>query len=236
MALFANDKEDIVDAYDADAKIDYTCLECQGKVRLRKGKLQIPHFYHLRATPSCRLYSKSERHLLIQIALQKQLPLSEAVLEKPFSAIGRIADVAWEKQRIVFEIQCSSIAKEEAQSRISEYGSLGYSVVWILDDRLFNQRRVSLAESFLREKASLFVTGKGPFLFYDQAEQIEEGIRIRKGKRLLTADFACAAIGCVLRKNLDTAPKERPMAKQKGLIKTFFQKYIQRLDQWLYRK
>lgn len=183
MALFAKYENDVIDAWDAKAGAAYSCIECSALVRLRRGKNQFPHFYHLKKSPYCRLYSKSERHLLIQLHIQKLLPKGESQIEKPFPQIGRIADLVWEKPKIVFEIQCSLISQNEAEERIREYRSLGYEVVWILDDRIFNKRRLRPAEIFLRRGSSYFVSGKGPFAFYDQLEIFQNLRRIRKGEQ-----------------------------------------------------
>lgn len=181
MALFAKDENLLlIDAWDALKKKTYQCADCASPVRLRRSGLRFPHFYHLSKNPSCRLYSKSEKHLDIQKKIQELLPLQESVLEKPFPAIHRIGDLVWEKHKIVFEVQCSQISEKEASSRIQEYGALGYQIVWILDDRFFNQRQLRPAEKFLRSHLAFFVHyEKG--IFYDQTELFSEQKRIRKG-------------------------------------------------------
>ncbi len=182
MALFASDGQDTIDAWDAHPGTPYRCLECQAPLKLKRGELKFPHFYHLSTAPSCRLYSKSERHLLIQLHLQKILPKGDAILEKPFKTIQRIADVAWEKKKIVFEIQCSPISELEAKERVSEYKSMGFEVVWILDDRLFNKKHVSRSEAFIREKSSYFASRE--LTFYDQLEIIVNHKRVRRGNKI----------------------------------------------------
>jgi competence protein CoiA len=182
MALFASDGEDTIDAWDASSGKPYFCLECKAPLKLKRGKKIFPHFYHLSFAPSCRLYSKSERHLLIQLHLQKILPNGETVLEKPFKSIQRIADVAWEKKKIIFEIQCSPISELEAKERVSEYRSMGFEVVWILDDKLFNKRHVSRSERYVRERSSYFISKE--FIFYDQLEIIHHHKRLWKETKI----------------------------------------------------
>jgi len=176
MALFANDDGKTVDAWEALAGKRYQCLECTAFLKVRKTKSRFPHFYHLKAAPSCRLYSKSKEHFRIQLEIQKQIPA--AALEKQFPAIRRIADVAWEEKRVVFEIQCSAISEEEARAREEEYRSVGYEVVWVLDDRMFNKRRVRPAEAFLRGRSCYFVRGES--WFYDQLEIFVEERRVKR--------------------------------------------------------
>ncbi len=184
MPLFAAHQNQAISAFDADDQILYQCLECRSTVKLRKQKGKLPHFYHLKATPSCRLYSKSNEHLLAQIAIQKMLPIGEARLEHPFPSIRRIADVSWEKQKIIFEIQCSFISEEEAQKRSQDYASLGYQIVWILEDRFFNQKIVRKTESYLRKHLCYFVQIQPRILFYDQMEIIQFPKRLKKGSKI----------------------------------------------------
>lgn len=185
MPLFAhNGSPHPVSAFDAKPHIPYSCLECRSALKLRKQKGKIPHFYHLKTSPSCRLYSKSEEHLLIQLAIQKILPPNETTLEHPLPSIHRIADVLWEKQKIVFEIQCSPISEEEVKKRFQDYASLNYQIVWILDDRLFNKKIVRKSENYLRRNLCYFVQIKPNFLFYDQLEIIDFSKRIKKGPKI----------------------------------------------------
>ncbi len=179
MALFSIFNEVVISAWDAEVGKTYQCLECKAQLKLRKGKKTFPHFYHLSKSPSCRLYSKSERHLLIQLQIQKNLPQGETSLEKPFPSIHRIADLCWEAKKIIFEVQCSLISEQETKDRMQEYRSLGYEVIWILDDKLFNKRALRTAEKFLRHNTSYFVSTN--FFFYDQLELFLRRKRIKKG-------------------------------------------------------
>ena len=51
----------------------------------------------------------------------------------------------------MFEIQCSPITAREIEERNSDYQSLGYQVIWILHDSLYNKGRLTAAEYFLQE-------------------------------------------------------------------------------------
>lgn len=193
MVLFAKDDLGrIIDAWDADKTGHYKCVECTREVRLRHIPHRLPHFYHLRKTPSCRSYGKSERHLQIQLAIQKTLP--GASLEQPFPSIQRIADVVWGKR--IFEIQCSLIREEEALQRTKEYNALGFEVVWILDDRLFNQWRLRPGEKAIRKTLSCFVHYPS-MRFYEQKEVFQGHKRLFKKihQRIdLTAPFSLPEI------------------------------------------
>lgn len=183
MALYASDGDEFIFAADAATSSAYRCLECSGPVKVRRGRNRIPHFYHLQRSPRCRLYSKSEDHLILQLQLQKILGDETASMERPFFHIHRIADLLWEKEKIAFEIQCSPLDISEAQKRTIDYGKIGYEVVWLLDDRTFNKRFLRPAEEFLRTQSCYYFSFNrtAPSLFYDQMEIILERKRLKKG-------------------------------------------------------
>lgn len=186
MALFAWDQEGLIDAWDAERGGRYWCLECGAPVKVRRGKYRFPHFYHLQISRRCHLYSKSEDHLLLQLQLQRHLPDGETAIERPFLEINRVADLAWEKKKIIFEIQCSSLLLPEAEARTREYKTAGYQVVWLLDDRIFNKRQLRPAEAFLRTHSAYFFSFRrhGSSLYYDQFEILINQRRLKKGGRL----------------------------------------------------
>lgn len=184
MALYALGDGPIA-ASDADPGREYRCIECAKPVKVRKGKNRIPHFYHLRLSPSCRLYSKSEDHLLLQLQIQDLLPPKEAAIERVFPEIHRVSDVVWEQEKIAFEIQCSMIYPKEVKRRVDEYSSLGFRVVWILDDRVFNKRVLRPSEELLREQNGYYVSFRREkrSFFYDQFEIFNEAKRLKKSRR-----------------------------------------------------
>jgi competence protein CoiA len=186
MPLYAYDASILVYAADGIETKKYRCCECQGLVKVRKGRFRIPHFYHLFQSPSCRLYSKSQDHLLTQLAIQRLLPAGETALEKPFPEIGRRADLIWDRPKLAFEIQCSLISPLEIKQRILDYATVGYQVVWILDDRIFNRKKCSTAEQLIRLTPSYYATmSKQTFpIFYDQFEIINKNVRVKKGRKL----------------------------------------------------
>lgn len=185
MPFFALKEDKLVSAWDGSIQEIYLCLECRGLLKLKQRK-RCPHFYHISSAPSCRLYSKSEDHLLIQLGLQKIFPPGEVVMEKPFLSVGRVADLFWERENIVFEIQCSFLFEPQAKERISAYRQAGIEVIWILDDRIFNKRKLRPAEMFLRHHQGYFVSSprKPSMMFYDQHEILIDGERVKKGQKL----------------------------------------------------
>jgi len=183
MALYAFDGDDYIFAPDAENQGSYRCLECLAPVKVRRGRDRVPHFYHLQRSARCRLYSKGEDHLILQLQLQKMLGCETAQIERSFLPIHRIADLLWEKEKIAFEIQCSSIEISEAKQRVIDYGKIGYDVVWLLDDRIFNKRSLRAAEKFLRGNTCYYFSFHrlAPSYVYDQLEIIFENKRLKKG-------------------------------------------------------
>ncbi len=178
MQLFAWDKQRrLVSASRADRQRDYTCCECEGQVRVRGGFRRRIHFYHLAPPSHCRQSGKSLVHLHIQCLLQEWIP--GAVLERRFPEIARIADVCWEEEKLVFEVQFSPITAKEVRDRNRDYASVGYSVVWLLHTRKFARWRITAAEWILRDQpyyyTNLNLDGRG--LIYDQFDTITFGRR-----------------------------------------------------------
>lgn len=188
MPFFACDEDDrVISAVNAQKGEIYHCLECFLPVKARRHNTLSVHFYHIRSSPQCRLYSKTEDHLLAQLQLQKLFPENAIQLERPFRELSRIADACWEEKKIVFEIQCSHLEIPEAEARINDYFGKGYRVVWLLHDRLFNRQTVRPVESFLRQFATYYIRIQrgATSTYYDQFEVLAHGKRMKKGKKLL---------------------------------------------------
>ena len=177
-ALGANG--DLVGAIRAERHIDYCCLECGKVVRLRKGFHRQPHFYHVQPNNSCAQSGKGLVHLSVQKALLDLLPEGQAAMEHRFTSIGRIADIVWYPQQIVFEIQCASITAEEVMARNMTYATLGYDVVWILHTNRYNKTRMTSAEDILKNHAHYYtdIDTEGEGTIYDQFAVCLGGKRI----------------------------------------------------------
>lgn len=183
MQICALDPTDsLVFATNANKHQDYQCLECKEKVRLRRGLHRQAHFYHLQPNRLCRQHSKGMPHLMLQHFLQNILPEEEAEIECPFPAIGRIADVAWHPQKLIYEIQCSPISAEEVRARNQSYASIGYQVVWIFHNDRYNQYRLTSAESVLADHPHYFtdMNALGEGSIFDQPSSIINGKRVSR--------------------------------------------------------
>lgn len=183
MQLYAlNQKGELVFAGQANKSEDLQCLECGEIVRRRAGLHRQTHFFHLRGSSSCALNGKGMAHLQIQNYLQKQLPQGDTALEQRFPDIGRIADLVWFSKKLVFEVQCSPISQEEILNRIQDYRSIGFETVWILHDRLYNQKRLKEAEQALKSRLYYFsnIDEEGRGIIYDQFDISKNGRRLAK--------------------------------------------------------
>jgi hypothetical protein len=112
-------------------------------------------------------------HQTLQHHLLSSLP--NALAERRFPSIGRIADVCW--SNLIFEIQCSPIDPQEALGRVHDYASLGYQTVWILSDTLYNQPRISQLEWALQPHPHYFASPTT--LIYDQWDLHTRGHRTK---------------------------------------------------------
>lgn len=181
MQLYAlNQSNEPVFARQAHKQVDYRCIECGSVVRMRDGIYRQPHFYHPASESVCRLNHKSLTHIQLQLYIARMLPSGEACLEERFPAIGRIADVAWHQEKLIFEVQCSPIGAKEVAERNASYQSQGYQVVWILHERSFNQWRLTAAELFLCTHPHYYsnMGADGVGTIYDQWEWIDKGVRV----------------------------------------------------------
>lgn len=180
MQLYALDSSGkLIFARHAFKQLDYFCPECHRAVRLRGGLHRQDHFYHAETGHGCRQNGKSLEHLHVQLYFLRTLPAGECALERRFESLKRIADVVWESQKIIFEVQCSPITLTEVQARNCDYQSLGYHVVWVLHDKQFNQKRVSAAECFLKCRPHYFtnIDAEGAGGIYDQFSLQQGAIR-----------------------------------------------------------
>jgi len=169
MQLNALDENDLIYAFNAVKNKDYTCPECKARVRLRGGRFQQLHFFHLSTNvKGCRQHAKSLVHLRTQQYLCSQFP--KAFMEYYFPEINRFADVVVPDKKLVFEVQCSPISLFEVRARQAAYAKTGYQLVWILHDTRFNRRGLSDAEAHLLNSTCYYtnINAFGTGCIYDQ--------------------------------------------------------------------
>jgi competence CoiA-like predicted nuclease len=111
----------------------------------------------------------SDLHKKMQKFLKTEFIDAIVELEKPFSAISRIADVVFVKEKLVVEIQTSLLRISEMLERQEDYRKIGFSVIWLLHNEVFMNKNRPLVTRFFYNKAA-FVFSFGPqnrFTFYD---------------------------------------------------------------------
>lgn len=177
--LARQSKGGLILAKEANKRQAYQCLECGRKVRLRGGMHRQLHFYHVEPIDTCRQHQKGMVHLQVQLYFYYLLGEEDCLLEHHMPEINRIADVAWLSEKIVFEIQYSSISAQEVRERNQDYLSQGWKVVWILHDRRFNQPRYTAAEEWLRDSPHYYTNmdQHGQGIIYDQFDHLQKGWR-----------------------------------------------------------
>lgn len=234
MQLFALDGGGTIFADGAVRGKNYLCPECSSPVRLRGGPHRQSHFYHLAAHSQCRQHKKTLEHIKAQLYLHALLPGSR--LENRFPEMGRIADVYWEKEKIVYEIQCSPISLEEARNRCEDYRRLGIKLVWVLHEKRFNKKKLSAAENYLRTTPCYFTdigrSGKGTV--YDQFEICKRAKRLFKGPPLKVALDRPMAVG-EMPSDLPQAigkVKERPVYFQGDLVDRYLASPSESMKNW----
>lgn len=209
-----DEKGQLVRASSAHRHVDYSCLECGHVVRLRKGAYRQPHYFHIQPNRTCRLSGKGLVHLSVQNRIVELLPSGEADMEYRFEAIGRVADVAWIPQKIVFEIQCAAITAEEVMARNRSYASVGFDVVWILHSDRYNKQRMTSAEDILKTQSHYYtdIDSHGKGAFFDQYALVEGGRRIWRFPSTsidLTRPFRCAELRTQVQERLPVLFLER---------------------------
>lgn len=162
--------------------IDYFCMECQSEVRVRGGNWRQLHYYHQKNI-HCSQREKSLEHIAVQNKLVQEL--DGAKMEVVFPSIGRIADVAWNRMKIVFEVQVSPMSLAELKQRIADYNSIGWQVLFILHTKTFGKTRAKEIEEFLTLHTHYYtdINSSGGSIF-DCFSLIVHGRRVRLSSTL----------------------------------------------------
>ncbi|HFU4189987.1 TPA: competence protein CoiA [Streptococcus suis] len=129
----------------------FCCPGCGGLVRYKSGKVLRSHFAHV-TLRDCHYFSENEstQHLSLKSCLYKWLINEEQVeLEKCLPELGQIADL-FVNDRLVLEVQCSSLPISRLQLRTQVYRDAGYMVLWLLGKDLWlKERLTNLHKQFL---------------------------------------------------------------------------------------
>lgn len=203
-----NQNEQLISIFQATKNTAYFCPSCKAPMRVKRGALRSPHFYHI--TRLCSSSSTSLAHIHIQKTLAKAF--SDAIIEKKFPLINRIADVAVFSKRIIFEVQISPISKKEVKQRNRDYGKLGFNVVWILHDQTFNRINLSTAERYLLSRPHYYtnINQEGKGIIYDQFAYYQ-------GRRLLFKGSPLPVDLSRFTRNLYAKPYRGRLGRQLGV-------------------
>ncbi|MFM0772567.1 competence protein CoiA [Streptococcus suis] len=129
----------------------FCCPGCGGLVRYKSGKVLRSHFAHV-TLRDCSYFSENEsaQHLSLKSCLYRWLINEEQVeLEKCLPELGQIADL-FVNDRLVLEVQCSSLPISRLQLRTQAYREAGYLVLWLLGKDLWLKDRLTkLHKQFL---------------------------------------------------------------------------------------
>lgn len=180
MQIYAYDENGIeIIAHSAERNQKYYCPDCHQRLSFRMSPYIRAHFFHLKDQNPCHRTAKSLTHLEVQSYLIEKLPEGEARMEKFFPTIKRRADVCWEKEKIIFEVQISFITQEEVEARICDYRSCGYEVVFILHLQRFSRYMTTAAELFLRHHTHYYtnINPEGYGGLFDQFNVLVAGKR-----------------------------------------------------------
>lgn len=121
----------------------YFCPVCKEPVRIKNGKVKLPHFSHYNNS-NCTLHFEGEtfEHLVLKemftkwcdeqsicYELEKYLP---ELNQRPDILIGNIA----------LEIQCSPLSVQRLVERTKNYQKNGYIPIWICGKRIFSTQQI----------------------------------------------------------------------------------------------
>ena len=96
------------------------------------------------------------------------------------------------KEKIVFEVLSSQIPFNEIKKRVKDYSSIGFSVIWVLYDQVYNQIITCQSERYLRKYYSTYFFSLAPNkegFFYDQFEYFKGMQRLQRGPPLVIKNF-----------------------------------------------
>lgn len=116
----------------------FYCIQCQEKVILRVGDVNIPHFSHLQQTTCRDVFSEGEsilhlegKQVLWSFFQQQGLSVQ---LEPYIQQLAQRPDLLVSYQNDVFpiEFQCSTITSEAMRKRTAGYLSHGWNPIWLI--------------------------------------------------------------------------------------------------------
>jgi competence protein CoiA len=134
----------LINALDADNSHHYYCPICKGKVILKKGKINIPHFAHFNHNQCMTVKNcQTNEHLLGKKQLLKFIDSDDVKMEFYIQSIKQRPDLLW--KQLAIEFQCSPITLQRFRQRVSGYRSIQMKSLWVLGSnyrRNFGQKNM----------------------------------------------------------------------------------------------
>lgn len=112
----------------------FYCPECKSELGIRKGKIKIHHFYHIRKF-NCNMINESQVHYEVKYFLYKSFYNIYKFVDIEHNLNGRVADLFYintKGNKTAYEIQKSNLSIEEISARTNFYREKGIYVIWLL--------------------------------------------------------------------------------------------------------
>lgn len=141
----------------------FYCPACKTPLRLKKGKIKIPHFAHV-SLQNCDSWSENEsaQHLGLKLSLYQWFKEKEKVeLEKYVPEIKQTADLLV-NDKLAIEIQCSPLSLQRLEERTVSYKEMGYYVLWLQGRDLWLKNTLSPLQKNL-----LYYSAERGFYFWE---------------------------------------------------------------------
>ncbi len=157
MAMTEKNQSIMASDLQADRTEQLWCPGCKNRVFLKNGKNKVPHFAHY-AKEACDTFSEGEtlEHLNGKTQLYTHFknlgyPAELEAYLKELKQRPDILMVVGEK-KIAVEYQCSPLPIERMIERTVQYNRFGYTVCWILGEKLFRKGMplTTLQKSFIQ--------------------------------------------------------------------------------------
>lgn len=117
----------------------FTCPECNEKVILKAGRINVPHFAHEQTSNCSMQQGESAEHLNGKMELYQwcqnhgypsALEYSLLEVDQRIDVVARVGKTA-----IAFEYQCAPISLEEFETRTTGIRQAGFVPIWIFGER-----------------------------------------------------------------------------------------------------
>lgn len=141
----------------------FFCPACKTEVRLKCGKIKIPHFAHL-TLKNCTAWSENEsaQHLALKIALYHWFSQTEKVeIERYLPELSQTPDLLV-NEKIAIEVQCSSLSLERLRERTENYLAHGFTVIWLMGRDLWLKNALTELQRNL-----MYYSGNRGFYFWE---------------------------------------------------------------------